>query len=149
MDWLAAGLPVEGTKAGRRAAEFVREDIPRCQLDETIGAVRERVEAAGWKSCVVVNQEGVVMGMLGQAELGEGAEELAEALMRPGPTTFRPHVDIGSLAHHMAEHELAVAPITTADGRLAGVLRREEAMRAAHDDQEHPHPEEEEHHAVG
>jgi predicted transcriptional regulator len=69
--------------------------------------------------------------------------------MRPGPTTFRPHVDISTLAHHMAEHEMDMAPITTSDGRLVGVLRREEAMRAAHDDQEHPHPEEEEHHAVG
>ncbi|MGH8945476.1 MAG: CBS domain-containing protein [Acidimicrobiia bacterium] len=127
----------------------MREDIPRCELDEPIGAVRERTEAAGWNVCVVVNQEGVVMGMLGEAELGEGAEETAEAVMRPGPTTFRPHVDIGTLAHHMAEHDLAVAPITTSDGRLVGVLRREEAMQAAHNDRDHPHAGEEGHDAVG
>jgi hypothetical protein len=58
LDWLAAGLPTEGRNASRpRAGEVARRDAPTCRLDESIGEVRERVRAAGWNACVVVNDE--------------------------------------------------------------------------------------------
>ena len=52
--------------------------------------------------------------------------------MRPGPSTFRPNVDIREMAHFMAEHDLASAPITTPDGGLVGMLMREDAEHATH-----------------
>jgi CBS domain-containing protein len=55
-----------------------------------------------------------------------------ERVMRPGPSTFRPDVDIREMAHFMGEHDLPSAPVTTSDGRLVGVLLREDAERAAH-----------------
>lgn len=144
LDWLAAGLPTEGGNAElRRAGDVARRDVPTCRLEESIGQVRERVRAAGWDACVVVNDERVVLGLLREEELGRGQDEPIEQVMRPGPSTFRPHVLIEELAHFMIHHDLPNSPVTTSDGRLVGLLRREDAARVAleqtrgrHDDHE-------------
>jgi Mg/Co/Ni transporter MgtE len=114
-----------------RAGEVSRRDVPTCLLDEPIGSVRERVGADGWNACVVVNEERVVLGLLREAELQKGRDEPVEQFMRPGPSTFRPHVPIGEMAHFMLEHDLPNSPITSSDGRLIGLLRREDAARVA------------------
>ena len=137
LDWLAAGLPTEGTNAMRpRAADLARKDVPTGRLDEHLEDVRARVGAAGWDACVVVNEAGVVLGLLRAAQLqGDPAARL-EAVMRPGPSTFRPFVSIEEMARFMIEHALESSPITTSDGRLVGLLRRDDAVRAAHRGQE-------------
>jgi CBS domain-containing protein len=132
LDWLAAGLPTEGTNATRaRAADVARRDVPTCRLEEPMRAVRERTTAAGWDACVVVNDERVVLGLLRAEELREGHEERVERVMRPGPSTFRPHVSIDDITKFMATHDLPNSPITTSDGRLVGLLRREDVAKAA------------------
>jgi Mg/Co/Ni transporter MgtE len=144
LDWLAAGLPTEGRNAELpRAGDVARPDVPTCRLDEPIGQVRERVRAAGWDACVVVNEERVVLGLLRTGELELGRDEPVEQVMRPGPSTFRPHVPIEELAHHLIHHDVPSSPVTTSDGRLVGLLRREDAARVAleqtqgrHDDHE-------------
>ena len=134
LDWLAAGLPTEGTGAERpRAGDVARKDTPTCRLDEPLGRVRDRVRAAGWDACVVVNDEGIVYGLLREAELDAGEDEAIEQVMRPGPSTFRPHVPIEEMAEFMVVHDLPTCPITSSDGRLIGVLRREDAVRVAHE----------------
>ncbi len=95
--------------------------------------VRERVHGAGWDACVVVNEERVVLGLLRADELTRGDDDPAESVMRPGPSTFRPHVPIGEIAHFMIDHDLPTSPITTSDGQLVGLLRVEDAARAAHE----------------
>jgi Mg/Co/Ni transporter MgtE len=109
-----------------------RTDAPTCRLDEPIGEVRERVGAAGWDACVVVNEERVVLGLLREAELQKGDDEPVEQVMRPGPSTFRPHVPIEEMAHFMVEHDLTTSPVTSSDGRLIGILRRLDALDLAH-----------------
>ena len=85
LDWLAAGLPSEGMNATRsRAGEVARRDVPTCRLEEPMHAVRERVAAAGWNACVVVNEARVVMGLLRAEELQKGRDERVERVMRPG-----------------------------------------------------------------
>jgi CBS domain-containing protein len=108
-----------------------RHDVPACHLDERIGDVRERVQAAGWEACVVVNEERIVLGLLRQEELESGTDEPVELVMRPGPSTFRPHVNIEAMAHHLIEHDKPNAIITTSDGRLVGLLLRVDAAKAA------------------
>jgi CBS domain-containing protein len=56
---------------------------------------------------------------------------LVEEVMRPGPSTFRPHVFITEMAEFLERHDLASVPITTGDGVLVGLLRREDAVQAA------------------
>ena len=131
LDWLAAGLPSEGTNAMRaRAGDIARRDVPTCRLEEPIRAVRERTAAAGWDACVVVNDERVVLGLLRAAELRQGHEEPVERVMRPGPSTFRPHVSVDEIAKFLVAHDLPNSPITTSDGRLVGLLRREDVANS-------------------
>src|SRR5260370_17501440 len=64
LDWMAAGLPIEGTKAKlRRAGDLARKDTPTCSLEENLGAVRDRVHALGWDAVVVVNTERIGFGL--------------------------------------------------------------------------------------
>src|SRR5688500_702109 len=73
LDWMAAGLPTEGTNSKRpRAGDVARRDVPTCSVDERIADVRKRVSAAGWDACVVVNDERVVLGLLRANELAKG-----------------------------------------------------------------------------
>jgi CBS domain-containing protein len=147
VDWLAAGLPTEGTSARLpRAGDVARKDVPTCAVDERLGEVRERVRAAGWDACVVVNEERIVFGLLRAHELEGDADARIEAVMRPGPSTFRPHVAIAEMAEYMTEHDLVNAPITTLEGRLVGLLLREDAVREAlrlHEAMHHAHEEHE------
>src|SRR4029077_9088838 len=133
-DWMAAGLPNEGTKAKQpRAADVARRDVPTCHLQDRLEDVQERVRAAGWDACVVMNDERVVLGLLREKELGGDAGQRIEEAMRPGPSTFRPFVSIEEMARFMTEHNLESSPITTSDGRLVGLLKREDAERVAHE----------------
>jgi Mg/Co/Ni transporter MgtE len=81
---------------------------------------------------VVVNGERVVFGLLRQDELLKGLDEPVERIMRPGPSTFRPHVRIEEMAAYMTEHDLPSSPITTSDGRLVGILLMDDALEAVH-----------------
>jgi len=132
LDWLAAGLPSEGTNAERpRAGDVARKDVPTCHLDERLGEVRDRVRQAGWDACVVVNEDRVVFGLLRSKELEANPDLRIEEAMRPGPSTFRPFVSIEEMAGFMIEHDLESSPITTSDGRLVGLLRKQDAAKAA------------------
>ena len=131
LDWMAAGLPTEGTNATRpRAGDLARKDTPTSNLEERLSAVRDRVQGLGWDSVVVVNDERVVFGMLRAKELAlDGDQPIAQA-MRPGPSTFRPYVSAEEMAHFMVEHKLENTPITTSDGRLVGLLLQSDVVRA-------------------
>lgn len=140
LDWLAAGLQFEGDAADRpRAGTVARDDVPRCRPDEKVSEVKARVEQAGWDICVVVNTEGIVLGELKEAELESGDGALAEEVMRAGPSTFRPHVPIEEMASYLSDEELDGTLITTSEGRLVGLLPREDALHAAHEHHSHSH----------
>ena len=130
-DWMAAGLPTEGTASERpRAGALARRDALTCRLDERIGDVRERARAGGWTAAVVVNAEHVVLGLLREKELESEPDRRVEEVMRPGPSTYRPYVSAEEVAKQMLDKDILSAPITTSDGRLVGLLLREDALRA-------------------
>jgi predicted transcriptional regulator len=134
VDWLAAGLPTEGTNAKRpRAGDVARKDAPTCRLEERLGDVSERATASGWEAAVVVNEEKVVLGLLRKQELAGDPAQSVERAMRPGPSTFRPYVEIEKIAEFMVSHNVDTSPITTSDGRLVGLVRKDDALRVAHD----------------
>ncbi len=131
LDWLAAGLPTEGTNAQKpRAGTLARKDVPTCGLDERLGDVRDRAHGQGWDVAVVVNAERVVFGLLRAKELAGDAERLISDAMRPGPSTFRPYVLADEMAHTMVDHKLESSPITTSDGRLVGLLLQKDVVDA-------------------
>ena len=130
LDWMAAGLPTEGTNAQQpRAGDTARRDAPTCGLKDRLGDVRERANAKGWDAAVVLNDERVVLGLLRSKELAIDPDQLVENAMRPGPSTFRPFVRLHEMAHFMVEHKIENAPITTSDGRLVGLLLQADVIR--------------------
>ena len=127
QDWLAAGLPTEGTNTQRpRLVDVVRRDVPTCTLGERLGDVRDRASAAGWDACVVVSQDRVVLGLLRAKELHADPDLLVERAMRPGPSTYRPNVTIEEMRRTMTERNLDSSPVTTSDGRLVGLVRKQD-----------------------
>jgi CBS domain-containing protein len=132
LDWMAAGLPTEGTNSQQpRAGAVARKDVPTCHLEERLGDVRDRAAAAGWDAGVVIDDERVVLGLLRSRELGRDRELTIEQAMRPGPSTFRPYVSMKEMAHFMVEHGVESCPITTSDGKLVGLLLRSDVERLA------------------
>ncbi len=86
QDWFAFGLPMEGEEAGQpRAGERADRDVPTCSPSERVGAVRERVQAAGGDTCVVVNEQRIVLGLLRPRALEAAAETCVEEVMELGP----------------------------------------------------------------
>ena len=127
LDWKTAGLPVEGTNAQLpRLVDVVRRDVPTCSLGERLGDVRDRVAAAGWEACVVVSGTSVVLGLLRAAELRGDPDQLVDQAMRPGPSTYRPFVPVAELRGIMSDRNLESSPVTTSDGRLVGLVRRQD-----------------------
>jgi CBS domain-containing protein len=131
-DWMAAGLPVEGTEADRpRAASVVRRQVPTCRLEELVGEVRRRTGDAGWDTCVVVNDGCVVLGRLRKRELESSDPNApAEQVMQSGPATFRPSAPLESVLERMRDRKLESLLITTPDGVLVGVAYRKDVERA-------------------
>jgi CBS domain-containing protein len=104
----------------------VRRDVPTCSLGERLGDVRDRVAGAGWDACVVVSEQRVVLGLLRASELRADPELLVERAMRPGPSTYRPTVSVEEMRGIMTEHHLDSSPVTTADGKLVGLVRKQD-----------------------
>ena len=124
---MGAGLPTEGTNAQRpRLVDVVRRDVPTCSLGERLGDVRDRVAAAGWDACVVVSQNRVVLGLLRAKELQADPDLLIDQAMRPGPSTYRPNVSVEDMRHTMTERNLDSSPVTTGDGKLVGLVRKQD-----------------------
>ena len=131
-DWAASGLPTEGKLASvPTIGEVARSDVPTCAPAEKVGEVRERVQAAGWDACVVVNKERVVLGLLREKEMTPDPGVEVEQVMRNGPTTTRPDEPVEKMAKRMRERGARTILVTTSGGRLVGVLYRDDAERLA------------------
>ncbi|MGH3112252.1 MAG: CBS domain-containing protein [Gaiellaceae bacterium] len=130
-DWGSFNLPLDG-RAGTetRAGAHTRRGVPTCRLTEALRGVRERVERAGWDTCFVVDQTGIVVGRLGRSALRREQDVSVEEAMTPGPSTIRPSARLSAMVTRMREQDLANLPVTTSDGRLVGLLVREDAERA-------------------
>jgi CBS domain-containing protein len=92
--------------------------------------VRKRVEQAGWDTCFIINEQRVVLGQLGRRALASKDDLRVEEAMTPGPRTIRPSARLKAIVERMHRENLAKLPVTTSDGRLLGVLLREDAERA-------------------
>jgi Mg/Co/Ni transporter MgtE len=131
-DWMAAGLPTEGENSKHpRAGDLARKDVVVCSLKDRLSDVRHRANAAGFDVAVVIDSDRTVLGLLRAKQLDMQADLQVERAMRPGPSTFRPHVSVKEMADYLVEHDLESSPITTSDGKLVGMLFKSDAVRAA------------------
>jgi len=74
-----------------------------------------------------VNEQRVVLGLLGPPVWDASPKATAEQVMELGPSTFRPNVAVDEMAKYMRKHEMDSALITTSDGVLLGLLCRDDA----------------------
>ena len=124
-DWGSYGLPREGTNVPERAAgDIAHRDVPTCTLDDRLSEVRERVRGAGWDTCVVLNEQGVVLGCLGRRAIAADDYGTVEQAMTPGPSTVRPSIGSDALLERIRSRNLTSFLVTTPDGRLVGLALR-------------------------
>ena len=130
-DWLAAGLPTEGTATTTlRPGALARTDVPTCAPDEKVAIARRRVATSGEDRCVVTFGGGVVLGVLDQSALAGDEDTPAVDAMRSGPATVRAHEDLHALVVRMRARDGAAILVTDPEGRLLGLLHRDDADAA-------------------
>jgi Mg/Co/Ni transporter MgtE len=95
-----------------------------------LAEVRERVQAAGWDTCLVTDERGVVQGRLERSALAADDDLSVEEAMTLGPRTVRPSLELDRAVERMRKQNLTTLPVTRSDGVLVGVLRRDDAERA-------------------
>ena len=127
-DWLARGLPTAGKAAKRqRVGGLAQHDVITCGLDDEIEELRARVEKSRYGFALVTTEQGTVLGRLRLSAMAHAdAKAMAGSVMEPGPSTVRPDVEAGRLAERLAQQKRRVAIVTTPEGRLLGVARRED-----------------------
>ncbi len=126
-DWFAAGLPREGQEAQTpRVADIARRDVPMCRIDESVGAVRDRVGGGGWDVCIVVDDQRVVLGLVHAETLDVDSGTPVEQVMQSSPVTFRPNLRVGQVPDYLKTQRTPRALVTTSDGVLVGLLRIED-----------------------
>jgi Mg/Co/Ni transporter MgtE len=130
-DWLAAGLPTEGHDAATlRAGTVARRDVATCGPGDRVGDAAAKSKSTGADVCIVVNEERVVLGRLRGDALAQNPEAIVEEIMEEGPTTTRADDDLKRLTARMRGRSVGSILVTDPDGRLIGVLYREDAEAA-------------------
>ena len=89
--------------------------------------MRDRVRAAGgWDLCIVVDAQRVVLGLVSFSALSGDPSVPVEDVMESAPTTFRPDLGIAEMPDYLGKQPIPEAVITTSDGVLIGLWRRED-----------------------
>jgi Mg/Co/Ni transporter MgtE len=99
-------------------------------LDEPLRDAQERVRATPFDLCFVVNDERVVLGMLGRRALAGEDDVTVEEAMTAGPSTVRPSLPLDEALARMRRQDLTLLPVTRSDGVLIGALMRSEVEGA-------------------
>jgi Mg/Co/Ni transporter MgtE len=127
QDWLAFGLPFEGELAeSETAGTIAHREVPTCSMGEKIGDVHARIRTSGWEECVVVNDDRIVLGLVAGEMWQHDAALPVEQVMDLAPLTFRPYYTKKLIVERMQKQSANVALVTTAEGRLVGLLRKNE-----------------------
>jgi CBS domain-containing protein len=132
IGWAAWGLPTEGEQSGApRLGRLARADVPTCQPGERMGEVRERARRARWYVSVVVNEAGVVLGLLRGDALEADPQTPVDEAMEPGPRCYRPNAPAEKVRDYMESRGEDLVLVTTPDGVLHGLVRRVDLERAS------------------
>ncbi len=107
LDWVSAGLSVEGTAAGiSNLGTVARRDVVTCRLSEQLSAVKARMASDPTGPCPVVNHRGIVLGLLRSDVIKANGSKTAEEAMISGPVTFRPNVALEEIDHYLTDHKM-------------------------------------------
>ena len=129
-DWLATALPSEGSSAtlldARRA---VRGDDIACHLGDRLGDSVGRVRAVSMDSCIVIDEQHVVLGRVRGRALDGDPNALIEDVMQSGPSTIRADTPLDTVVETLRDGHVSSTLVTDPEGHLIGSLYLEDAER--------------------
>jgi CBS domain-containing protein len=130
LDWVSAGLPVEGTSAGiPNLGTVARRDVVTCRLSDPISAVKARMASDPTDPCPIVNDQRILLGLLRSDAIRANGAKTAEEAMISGPVTFRPNVALEEIDRYLTDHKIAHAVVTTPEGELIGLASADDVHR--------------------
>ena len=122
-DWLAAGLPTEGTESKKiRIRQMIHKDVLTCSLRERLEDVKSR-RRPNQDLCVVVSDRNIVLGVIQGEAWDANPQARVSDVMNPGPRTLRPDLDPKDAQKMLRNYDAQSAIVTTSDGELLGVVR--------------------------
>ena len=131
VEWMLDRQPTEGTGPHHAMAGEVatKERLQTCVLGSTVGESARAMEQSGDTFCLVLNEEGVVLGRLRKKHRDAASDEPVEKVMETGPTTVRPNQPAKELVERMERRNVPAVVVTTKKGVLVGVARRTDLRR--------------------
>jgi len=128
VDWLAHGMPAEGTHANRpTAGSLARRDAAICELDTSAGDAIRAIGESAYGFALVLSATGVLLGCVRRSALEPlGGDAPIERVLEPGPSTIRPHLTADELRDRLRNRDIRTLVVTRPDGVLIGVLRRDD-----------------------
>src|SRR5437773_8524508 len=125
-DWLAAGFETQGADARKlRLKQILKSNVLTCAPKDRLGTVKNRRPHPA-DVCVVLNDRGVVLGLIEGEAWDQDPLKTAADIMNPAPRTFRPDSDPAEVMKGMRKEDLENALVTTSDGELLGFIQRRE-----------------------
>jgi CBS domain-containing protein len=100
----------------------MQDEVPTCRLDESVGQAGARAEERGYAVSAVVNENGIVLGVIGKRDWNTDPTASVEQLMDPAPTTLRPSDPLEKAKQMLSESDRGAVFVTDSDGRLLGVF---------------------------
>src|SRR5437899_475528 len=71
-DWMAHGLPVEGTAAAQPTAlSLLRDDVAVCALEDRAGDVERRIDHSPYGFALVLSPDRVLLGRVRRSRLAD------------------------------------------------------------------------------
>ena len=127
QDWMGAGLPTEGTNTHARAWSTWSGGTYRCAPSAS-GSVTSVIESSPPDGTHASSSAriGWCSGCSGRMSFKPTPHLVVEPVMRPGPSTYRPFVSVEEMRHTMIERSLEFWPVTTSDGKLVGLVRKQD-----------------------
>jgi CBS domain-containing protein len=130
LDWVSAGLPVEGTAAGiPNLGTVARRDVVTCRLSDQLSAIKARMASDPTGPCPVVNDHRIVLGLVRSDVIKAAGIKTAEEVMISGPVTFRPNAALEEIDRYLTDHKIDHAVVTTSEGELIGLASTDDVHR--------------------
>lgn len=129
VDWVAAGLPAEGTDTVAPVVASVTRPVATFTLDDQAGTIAERLRADGEDWAAIVDEDGNLLGRVSLDDVDDPQATGAD-VMKGGPATYRPNVPLAELLTRMQDKGFAKAFVTDPDGKLLGLVTRDDIALA-------------------
>jgi rhodanese-related sulfurtransferase len=123
-EWFGLGHPLAGDVGPELRAEGVLREAATVPTGATVGDLPD-VEDGDDPVCVV-DGDGVVLGTVRAPAVGLPADTSLLEVLHPAPPSVRPSIPLDELATSMDEDGQVRVLVTTLDGRLLGLVRRED-----------------------